>query len=45
MRKLTIVFGFADVVELVDTRVSEARDGDIVEVRVFSSAFKLIGIG
>lgn len=33
-------FGFADVAELVDARVSEARDGDIVEVRFFSSAFK-----
>ncbi len=31
-------FWNADVAELVDARVSEARDGDIVEVQVLSSA-------
>ena len=34
---LTIAL-IADVAELVDARVSEARDGDIVEVQVLSSA-------
>ena len=37
-RILKCAFVYADVAELVDARVSEARDGDIVEVRFLSSA-------
>ena len=33
----------ADVAELADAQVSEACDGDIVEVQVLSSAPKLLG--
>ena len=35
----------ADVAELADAQVSEACDGDIVEVQVLSSALLLVTIG
>ena len=37
---MTITRCFADVAELADAQVSEACDGDIVEVQVLSSAPK-----
>ena len=36
--RVAIIFRFADVAELADAQVSEACDGDIVEVQVLSSA-------
>ena len=36
--RAAIIFPFADVAELADAQVSEACDGDIVEVQVLSSA-------
>jgi hypothetical protein len=36
---------FADVAELADAQVSEACDGDIVEVQVLSSAPEGINMG
>ena len=38
-------FTHADVAELADAQVSEACDGDIVEVQVLSSAPTLLGTG